>query len=187
MGESTIQNLVETRKRVVLQVNQGLLAVDTAASILGISRQGLWKLRRRISLYGLNSVIGRKRGPKPYHRIWNRTPEWFEECVERLFDRTGGVGADRLLWFLDDSIVQVSRATIYRILVRRRLLIPKSHEKKGPVQLYAKGHPGEEVQIDTTEPVGKSGLTLISAIDDCSRYGTAAVTTETKQYRREHF
>lgn len=173
MGESTIQNLVETRKRIVLQVNQGMLAVDTAASILGISRQGLWKMRKRISLYGLDSVTGRKRGPKTYHRVWNRTPEWFEAHVESLFDQTGGVGADRLLWFLDDCLVQVSRATIYRILVRRRLLVPKSREKKGPVQLYAKGYPGEEVQIDTTEPLGTSGPTLISAIDDCSRYGAA--------------
>ena len=127
MGKSTIQNLVETRKRVLLQVNQGMLAVDTAASILGMSRQGVWKMRKRIALYGLESVVGRKRGPKTYHRVWNRTPEWFEEHVESLFDQTGGVGADRLLWFLDDCLVQVSRATIYRILIRRRLLVPKSH------------------------------------------------------------
>ena len=173
MGKSTIQNLVETRKRVLLQVNQGMLAVDTAASILGMSRQGVWKMRKRIALYGLESVVGRKRGPKTYHRVWNRTPEWFEEHVESLFDQTGGVGADRLLWFLDDCLVQVSRATIYRILIRRRLLVPKSHEKRGPIQFYAKGYPGEEVQVDTTEPLGKSGPTLISAIDDCSRYGAA--------------
>lgn len=105
MGKSTIQNLVETRKRVLLQVNQRLLAVDTAASILGISRQGLWKMRRRISLYGLGSIVGRKRGPKAYHRVWNRTPAWFEDQVGLLFDQTGGVGADRILWFLGDCLI----------------------------------------------------------------------------------
>lgn len=173
MSESTIQNLVETRKRVLLQVNQRILSVDTAASLLGVSRQGIWKMRKRVSLYGLESVVGRKRGPKTYHRVWNRTPEWFEEHIESLFDQTGGVGADRILWFLDDCLIQVSRATIYRILVRRRLLVPKTRTKRCPVMLYAKGYPGEEVQIDTTEPLGKSGPTLISAIDDCSRYGFA--------------
>jgi transposase InsO family protein len=150
-----------------------MLSVDLGAKILGISRQGLWKLRKKVALYGLDNVTGRKRGPKTYHRVWNRTPVWFEEHIEEVFTQTGGVGADRLAWFLDDCVLHVSRATIYRILVRRRLLTPKYRGKRDPVQLYAKGYPGEEVQIDTTEPLGKSGPTLISAIDDCSRYGVA--------------
>jgi len=39
--------------------------------------------------------------------------------------------------------------------------------------LYTKGFPGEEVQIDTTEPFGKIGIILISAVDDHSRWGMA--------------
>jgi len=39
--------------------------------------------------------------------------------------------------------------------------------------LYSKGYPGEEVQMDTTELFGKQGPTLISAIDDFSRYAFA--------------
>ncbi len=63
--------------------------------------------------------------------------------------------------------------TIYRILVRRRLLLPRAHGKRSPAILYSKGFPGEEVQIDTTEPLGKSGPTLITAVDDYLRYGFA--------------
>ena len=172
MTNTTIDNLVETRKRVVLQVNQGELSSSLGAQILGISRQGLWKLRKRVSEDGLISVLGRKRGPKPYSKIWNRTPSWIEDTVERLFILYG-VGPDRLVWLLDDCAITLSRATIYRILVRRRLLVPKAKSKRGTVILYAKGYPGEEVQMDTTEPLGKSGPTLMSAVDDFSRFGMA--------------
>lgn len=172
MTDNSIENLVETRKQVILQVNQGTLSVDLGARILGISRQGLWKLRKRIGTHGMESILGLKRGPKPYTRIWNKTPAWIEDTVERLFNLYS-VGSDRLVWLLDDCAIVISRATVYRILVRRRLLVPKTKTKRGAVILYAKGYPGEEVQIDTTEPLGKSGPTLITAVDDYSRYGMA--------------
>ncbi len=170
MSEKTIKNLVETRKRVVMDVNQGNLSVDTGAHILGMTRQGFWKLRRKVNEYGLESVVGRKRGPKSYQRPHNRTDKWIEETVERFFNLYG-VGPDRMVWLLEDCGIIVSRATVYRILVRRRLVIPKQKEARRPVHLYTKGYPGEEVQIDTTKPLGKSGPTLITAVDDFSRWG----------------
>lgn len=170
MTNTTIENLVETRKRVILQVNRGELSINLGAQILGISRQGLWKLRKRVEVSGLDYILGAKRGPKAYTKIWNRTPLWIEDTVERLFSLYS-VGPDRLIWLLDDCCITLSRATIYRILVRRRLLVPKEKTKRGNVILYAKGYPGEEVQMDTTEPLGKSGPTLITAVDDYSRYG----------------
>lgn len=172
MSENTIQNLVETRKRVVNDVNLGLISVGTGAQILGISRVGLWKLRRKVKEHGEAAITGRKRGPKSYYRVANRTPDWIEDKVANLFDRCG-VGADRLCWLLDDFDIHLSRATVYRILVRRRLLIPHKKEARKPVTLYTKGYPGEEVQIDTTEPFGKHGPILISAIDDYSRWAMA--------------
>ena len=170
MSEKTIKNLVETRKRVVMDVNQGQLSVDVGARILGMSRQGFWKLRRRVNEFGLDAVVGRKRGPKTYTRPHNRTDKWIEQTVERFFNLYG-VGPDRMVWLLEDCGIVVSRATVYRILVRRRLIIPHVKEARKPVHLYTKGYPGEEVQIDTTEPLGKSGPTLITAVDDFSRWG----------------
>ncbi len=75
MSHRTIVSLIETRKEVVREVNQGILAVGTAASILGITRQALWKMRRRVARDGMEMVLGNKRGPKVYHRVWNRTPD----------------------------------------------------------------------------------------------------------------
>ena len=114
MSETTIRKLVEARLRVVNEVNSGKLSVSSGAKILGITRQGLWKLRKSVEKYGSSAVCGRK-----------------------------------------------------------RLIIPKSKEKRRPVTLYAKGYPGEEIQIDTTEPFGKKGIILISTVDDCSRFGMA--------------
>ena len=92
MSEKTIKNLVETRKKVVMDVNQGYLSVDAGARILGMSRQGFWKLRKKVSEFGLESVVGRKRGPKTYTRPHNRTDKWIEEncreIVHSLWCRT---------------------------------------------------------------------------------------------------
>ena len=172
MTDNSIDNLVETRKRVIIQVNQKELSVDLGAQILGMSRQGLWKLKKQVAKYGWEALTGLKRGPKPYQRAWNKTPVWMEDKVEELFSNYS-VGPDRLVWLLDDCAISISRATVYRILVRRRLLIPKQPRKRGTVILYSKGYPGEEVQMDTTEPLGKKGPTLITAVDDFSRYGFA--------------
>lgn len=172
MSKHTICKLVETRLRVVNEVNSQKLSVESGAKLLGITRQGLWKLRKSVEKYGANAVTGRKRGPKSYYRVHNRTDKWIEDTVEKYFNLYG-VGADRIGWLLEDVHLHISRATVYRILIRKRLLFPHQKEKRKPVILYAKGYPGEEVQIDTTEPFGKKGIILISAVDDCSRWGMA--------------
>ena len=172
MSEAAIRKLVEARLRVVNEVNAGKLSANSGAKILGITRQGLWKLRRSVEKYGSSAVTGRKRGPKGYQRPINRTERWIEDTVVKYFNLYG-VGADRICWLLEDVHIHISRATAYRILVRKRLLIPRQKGKRKPVILYAKGYPGEEVQIDTTEPFGKKGIILISAVDDCSRWGMA--------------
>ena len=172
MSEAVIRKLVEARLRVVNEVNSGKLSINSGAKILGITRQGLWKLRKSVNKYGSGAITGRKRGPRGYQRPNNRTEKWIEDTVEKYFNLYG-VGADRICWLLEDVHIHISRATAYRILVRRRLLIPKAKTKRKPVTLYAKGYPGEEIQIDTTEPFGKKGIILISAVDDCSRWGMA--------------
>ena len=94
MTDNSIDNLVETRKRVIIQVNQKELSVDLGAQILGMSRQGLWKLKKQVAKYGWEALTGLKRGPKPYQRAWNKTPVWMEDTVEKLFNLYS-VGPDR--------------------------------------------------------------------------------------------
>ena len=176
MTKSTRLSLLKTKRELLRQVDEGKLGVAAAASLLGITRQGLWKLRRSYQRYGLKALVGRRRGPKSWFRVHNRTPEWVEDKVANLYGEYG-VGPDRLLWVIEDFhqdlLLHLSRATIYRILVRRRLILPKTREERQHTKRYVKGYPGEEVQLDTTEPLGKGKGTQISAIDDYSRWGGA--------------
>lgn len=178
MTDFTLNALVSTRKEILVKVNQKKLAVSTAASLLHLTRQGLWKLRKSFARHGDAALLGLKKGPRRSVRVHNRKPEWLEEKVEGYFNDYG-VGPDRLLWIMEDFCpgvaVLLSRSTIYRILVRRKLHQVKQkgsginpHPGK-----YTKGYPGEEIQMDTTEPFGKSSWTQISAIDDFSRHGFA--------------
>jgi len=176
MSEHTINQLIETRLRIIKQVESGDLQVNKACQLLNLSRPGLWKIRKRVRRYGYTkkALIGRKRGPKSYHRVWNRTPQEIEYRVVELY-RQHGVGSDRLGWLLEDEGIKLHRSTIYRILIRRGEHRPRKKEAPRHNQLYRKGYPGEEVQVDTTEPFGKGGPILISAIDDYTRWGFAAL------------
>ena len=125
MTNFTKLSLLKTRKRIIDQVEQGKLSVNTAANLLGMTRQGLWKLRKRYHQYGLLGLTGRKRGPRPGVVPINKTPAWVEEKIERIYYQYG-VGLDTLVWIIQDHysdqevLVRLSRSTIYRILVRRR-------------------------------------------------------------------
>jgi transposase InsO family protein len=180
MSNSTKVALLKTKKEIIEQVEKGKLAVQTAAHLLGITRQGLWKLRRNYRNHGLQALIGRKRGPQPGCLIHNRTPEWVEEKLESVYLKYP-VGPDRLLWIIKDyyhdelGLLELSRSTIYRILVRRRLIRPRNKEAKVHTKRYIKGYPGEEVQLDTTEPFGKSKGTQLTIVDDYSRWAAAFI------------
>ena len=180
MTQYTTAVLLKTKKEIILSVDQGKLATNTAANLLGITRQGLWKLRRNYHHYGQSALVGRKRGPRAGILIHNKTPEWLEEELEKVYLKHP-VGPDRLVWIIEDyynnnqALVSLSRSTIYRILVRRRLHLLTSKPIKKHTKRYTKTYPGEEVQLDTTEPFGKGRGTQLSIIDDYSRYAAAYI------------
>ena len=185
MTEYSKQKLINTKKRVIEEVEEGKLSVKTGANLLGITRQGLWKLRKQYKEYGDKALVGKKRGPRSWYQVHNRTPAWIEEKVEKIYLKHGG-GPDTLLWIIEDyyhdqlGFIKLSRSTIYRILVRRRLLGKSKRETDGLTQKqrrrlkhshkYTKGYPGEEVQVDTTEPFGKGNGWMINLVDDYSRW-----------------
>ena len=169
MTDSIINSLVETKRTVVLKVESRELKPREAAALLHLSRSGFWKLRSSYRRFGLIALTGRRRGPKFCDRSWNRVPETVEKEVVDLFYQYG-VGPDRLVFLLDEKRIKIGRSTIYRILIRKKVLIPRVRGKRRPPKLYSKGFPGEEVQIDGTEPFGKGKGWSLSAVDDYSRY-----------------
>lgn len=168
MTDYTIKTLVDTKEKIIQKVERKQLSVNEASELLGMSRQGLWKLRNNYERYGRKALTGLKRGPKPGVKVWNKTPESIEERVEELFDEHV-VGPVRLSWILEDEGIDLSPSTIYRILLRRGV-IEKDPDRKIKKTYYKTGYPGEEVQIDTTEPFGKGGPILIDAVDDHTRW-----------------
>lgn len=183
MTEYSKQKLIETKRKIIEEVEEGKLSVQAGANLLGITRQGLWKLRKQYKQHGKKALIGRKRGPKSWYRVHNRTPEWAEEKIEKIYLRYGS-GPDTLLWIIEDhyhdelGFLRLSRSTIYRILVRRRLmgkldddgLTQKQRRRQKHSHKYTKGYPGEEIQVDTTEPFGKGNGWLINLVDDYTRW-----------------
>lgn len=154
---STIRKLVEARLRVVNDVNSGKLSVSSGAKILDMTRQGLWKLRKSVKEHGSSAICGRKRGPKVYKRAYNRTPEWIEDTAEKYFSLYG-VGADRICWLLEDVHIRISRATAYRILVRKRLTIPKAKGKGNQPPCMPKGIQVKRFRSTPPNPLIKKEL-----------------------------
>jgi transposase InsO family protein len=176
MTDFTIGTLVDTRKRIIKSVIQKQLTIKSAAQLLALTRQGVWKIVKRVEKGGMTelNILGHKRGPKLGALVWNKTSDEIEKKVEDLWC-SYDVGVDTLTWIVEDlAFIKLSRSTVYRILLRRQLLIKTNKPKhRKDYKYYSKGFPGEEIQIDTTEPFGKGKGIMITAIDDCTRWTMA--------------
>lgn len=82
MTEYQITLLISMKERIVQKVEKKELDAKAGAELLDMSRQGLLKLRKQYRRYGKKAITGLKRGPKKWHRPWNRTKEEMEERVK---------------------------------------------------------------------------------------------------------
>ena len=176
MTQFTIDSLVDTRKRIIRSVIRKELPVSSGAHLLGLTRQGVWKIVKRVKKDGIteSTLLGGKRGPRLGVRAWNRTDKEVEDQVGKMW-QSYDVGIDTLTWIIDDlASIKLTRMTVYRILLRKQLLIKniKPRQRKD-FKYYSNGFPGEEIQLDTTEPFGKGRGIMITAIDDCTRWVVA--------------
>jgi putative transposase len=163
--------LFETRRRIFRRVALRNLSVKEGSVLLGLSRQGFWYRRKQLEKYGTNAVISRKPGPKPYSRAWNRTDKATEDLVESIRN-SFNIGPDRIRVLLDDQGIKLARMTIYRILIRKKLLPTKKTIRRN-FKRYTLGYPGAEIQIDATFIEGRKSFVIFAAIDDHLRWGFA--------------
>ena len=75
MTEYQINKLLKVKENIIKKVERKEIKVKTGADILGMTRQGLLKLRKKYHKCGAESLKGLKRGPKGYNRPHNRTPK----------------------------------------------------------------------------------------------------------------
>lgn len=169
-------SIVDQRYDAVREMLRGELSVTEVAELFGVSRQVLYKWKRRYEEAGVAGLVDRSHKPKscPHQmppevearlcelRRWH--PEW---------------GPTRLVYELerDGASPVPSRSSVYRALVRNGLIIPKA-KKRRVYRRWERVRPMELWQADVMgriELADGTGLRMVSIIDDYSRFCVGAV------------
>jgi transposase InsO family protein len=152
----------------------------------GISRQTFYKWRRRYVVEGRGGLEDRSRRPQ---RSPSAVPLAVETEVVRLRKELADFGGDAGPWtirqhLLADSTLSSapSEATLWRILVRRGLIVPDP--KKRPRVSWRRfvwERPNDMWQIDAThfELVDGTVVEIVNLIDDHSRACMASIAVPT--------
>ncbi len=153
--------------------------VDEVTAAYGVSRSWLYELLARYRDEGEAAFDPRSRAPKSSPRA---TPPPTVDLVltlrKQLLEAGHDAGADTICWHLaQHHDVQLSRATIHRILTRHGAVTPEP--RKRPRSSYIRFQatmPNECWQSDFTHyPLSDTakfpkGVEIITWLDDCTRY-----------------
>ncbi|CAB4963249.1 unannotated protein [freshwater metagenome] len=153
--------------------------VDEVTTAYGVSRSWLYELLARYRDEGEAAFEPRSRAPKSSPRA---TPPPTVDLVltlrKQLLEAGHDAGADTICWHLaQHHDVQLSRATIHRILTRHGAVTPEP--RKRPRSSYIRFQatmPNECWQSDFTHyPLSDTakfpkGVEIITWLDDCTRY-----------------
>lgn len=178
--------------QLVEQIFGKTMKVTAAAKALGKSRQIIHRWMRAYQTLGPDALYPKKPGPKA-GTAWNRTSGEKERIVVELasdFPFEGPLPLSRR--YKEKTGEVLNPSTIYRIIRRcgHRYGRPTHIPRTKPL-LYVKSFPGEEVQMDTCFPFGRSRkLVCFDAIDDCSRWPEAKLydrRTEQNAIRFLHY
>lgn len=169
-------SIVDQRYDAVREVLRGELTVSEVAEAFGVSRQVLYKWKRRYEEAGVAGLADRSHRPQscPHQmapevearlcelRRWH--PEW---------------GPTRLVYELERDGVSPppGRTSVYRALVRNGLIQPRQ-KKRRVYRRWERVRPMELWQADVMGRVSLAdgtGLSLVSIIDDFSRFCVGAV------------
>jgi transposase InsO family protein len=149
-----------------------------------ISRQTFYKYRRRAAAEGRVGLESRSRRPR---RSPTRTSTTVEERIVRLRKELAEAGFDHGPWSIQqrlvrDSTVVPSEATIWRILVRRGLIVPEPRKRpKVSLRRFQFPRPNDCWQIDATHwhLTRERAVEIINIEDDHSRLVVASVAVST--------
>lgn len=176
MTEYQLKQLLQMKEKIIQKVEKKHMKVKEGAEILGITRQGFLKLRKNYRKHGSKAVTGSKRGPKSWHRPYNRTPLEIEVKVIEYAQQNYLEGPKTLEWKMAEEIgVKLHHQTIYRILKREGVIEDRKKLSKRDWKEVETNYPGERVQIDTCFPWGRTGPCVIEAIDNYSRWAYGQV------------
>jgi transposase-like protein len=152
------------------------LKVTALCRELDISRQTLYKYRRRFEVEGPAGLVERSRRP---HSSPRQVSAETEEAIVRLRKELRvDCGAQSIAYQLERrGQVVPSVATIHRVLVRRGMVTPQPHKRpKVAWQRFEWPRPNDAWQIDATSWALSDGQTvwIMDVLDDHSRALVAA-------------
>ncbi len=175
--------------QIVEQILGKKMKVVAAARALGKSRRIVHRWMKTYLTLGPDALYPKKPGPKT-GTAWNRTPEEKEKLVTQLAEKHPFEGPLPLSRRFEEATGEpLDPSTVYRIIRRcgHRYGRPTHIPRKKPL-LYVKGFPGEEMQMDTCFPFGRSRkLVCFDAIDDCSRWPEAKLYERRTEENAIHF
>ena len=169
------RSVTEQRYNAVLEVLEAGLPVTEVAERYGVSRQSVHTWVNRYRVGGLEGLADRSHRP-------NRCPHQLAVAVEarvcELRRQHPGWGPQRLRDELARRGIEPlpSRAAVYRLLVRNRLITPDSRRRRRAWRRWERERPMQLWQLDLVElPLGDgTEIKVLTGVDDHSRYCVSA-------------
>jgi transposase InsO family protein len=171
------QTGVSMEAKLLAVFSSGVLVNVTAlCRELEISRQTLYKYRRRFEVEGPAGLVERSRRP---HTSPGQVPGEVEDAIVRLRKELRvDCGAQAIAYHLARrGLVVPSVSTIHRVLVRRGLVTPQPQKRpRSALRRFEWPRPNDAWQIDATSWALADGQTvwIMDVLDDHSRVLVAA-------------
>jgi hypothetical protein len=174
------ETYVRDRYRAVVLADtpESPLSKRNLANNIGLEPRQFNRIIERYKKYGIAGLRRQSRRP---HNSPNRSPDWLEEMIVKVREKTG-FGEIHIAALINTSMelqkvpVRVNKSTVYRALVRRGII---DAEKKAKIQWrhFEWGHPNRLIQADLTT---FNGVPILTTEDDHSRKGWATRLADSK-------
>ena len=170
---------VEQRYEAVMSVVRDGRHVAEVARVYGVSRQTLHAWLKKYDAQGMAGLIDGSHRP---HRSPLQIPRETEAAICEMRRRRPRWGPRRITYELGLQGMAVSRATVYRVLVRQHLIEPgKQRRRPSDYIRWERSRPMELWQMDiVTGVILTSGIELkvVTCVDDHSRFCIATGIVE---------
>lgn len=156
---------MDSRKRLVLDVRSGM-SLSGACRLAGVSRKTGRKWVKRALEVGLENLQEESRAP---HQKPLATDAKKVDALLSLKEKYSAWGPKKLVVLLKDDGIELPLRTAERLLSRRGLTCPNPGQVS-PMERFEREHPCQLYQMDFKGLPKSVPYSLLSVIDDCSRF-----------------
>jgi transposase InsO family protein len=173
------RNVVEQRYEAVMAVVRDGRQVSEVARVYGVTRQTMHAWVSKYEASGMSGLLDASH--RPHHSPLQTAPE-IEASICELRRRHPAWGPRRISHELVVQNFAVSRASVYRILVRQHLIEPgKQKRRPADFKRWERSRPMELWQMDIVGGVileSGNELKVVTSVDDHSRFCVAVGMVE---------